>query len=1062
MHNFSIKLLSVVFFFIFFPNLVLFAQRETPIKITCSFKKQEDTTVIFSVQTGYLEVKTLEASEKLDKNHRSYFFQDVTQPTMVKVQHDYRTFEVYCEPGDSIHLDCDGEVYPYEIRFSGTPTAVANNQLLHQLRTEFTPLSNKYLLSQIFTKSNMEFRKIMDDARQKKWSFYHDYVKKNQPKFSPDFFNFLQAEINYWYAYNLMRYRDEHLSLVSAENIYMPDAYFDFLNETIINDDKGFAHPNYVNFLKLYADFRIKNPGFPHGLAAKQVFVMPKLDTISLYTTVNCNGLISQVKKGNRLLVLDKMTYQETPQKAPLAIRVKVKSQDGLVGWVRVTDLTFEPTPTKINSNPLYISDIEKEEFKDVTSCVTNVDSLGYYLDPNDKHSFLNLRKDDKLAVLNEQTTENISYVLNNKRYSSPLAKTRNKYGVIGWTPVAGLQLHLHKSSSSELITKVSSASQSKFNYFDYFLHGKPLYFAYGRYLKEQLEFNGKNSIKPAMEVFDNIAYPDLALEMQHIYENEDKKYTFDSSSVVITENSIDQRRTSLNINTLAFILTSDATRNNPKSSSSIEVLNPDQGTLADNGTKTNAIVTVAAAKSASKKKAKTFALTEPNFVEVKYEFKPITIKGSKKLWAKYNINVLTQPNIVSLYDKKESYKTKKGKGFWHPDTFIYKINAVEPLWGRIVSKSDSTRCYLEPGQSYFLTEENNQLKINTKINTPLTLIKDLAVFYDKQTKNIKPYYNQAPFAFKQTLYKLYELRKDSLKRIKIETKTMKNYVELQNMNADYWLFNHLLLYAADKSKAMLDSIGYFDFMPDVRIQNDRALLSPEYQKFVEVFLDYQVTKNAALQLSVEEIARLTYSTKVLKYWQAKNSIETLKASFDAPSLDKIQHFNDNNSYPVLTEAVKSAFNEEKMKKEGYRMPDFSLQNDKGVIYKNTDFKNKVVLLHFWSYSDPNYAKKFKQLQEIEAQLKSSFYFNIVYVNTDNDYWKWKKAVKKFKSDKFQVYPVESNTYIQSFSDYFNAARNGETSMLMSKKGLVGAKIELNKQSVEEIKTVIRQELSRK
>jgi hypothetical protein len=83
-------------------------------------------------------------------------------------------------------------------------------------------------------------------------------------------------------------------------------------------------------------------------------------------------------------------------------------------------------------------------------------------------------------------------------------------------------------------------------------------------------------------------------------------------------------------------------------------------------------------------------------------------------------------------------------------------------------------------------------------------------------------------------------------------------------------------------------------------------------------------------------------------------------------------------------------------------------------------------------------------------------------VNTDNDYWKWKKATKKFKNDKFQVYPVESNVYIQSFSDYFNATRNGETSMLMSKKGLVGAKIDLNKQSIEEIKTIVRQELSRK
>ncbi len=1016
---------------------LLFAQKEGTIRILCKLRHQEDSVVTFGVQTGCFEAKDLETVARLDSNHVTHFSFPSTTSTVIKVRYDYRTFELYCEPNDSIYMDFDAEIYPTDIFFSGTPTAVANNTLLHALRTEFVQPSNKYLTSQIYTKSNMEFRKIMDNAWQQKWNFYHQYLKKNRPNVSAAFFNFVQAEINYWYAYYLMRYRDEHLSLVSAEYIYMSDAYFDFLNETIINDDKAFIHLNYINFLKSYGNFRRQNPSFPHGIAARQVFVQAKTDTLSLFSTVNCSTLIATTQKNNRLLVLDKMTYQEKDKNIPVALRLKVKTQDGLVGWVKTNAVVFEPMATKINSTPLYIRDIENDEMKDLIDCMTIADSAGYYLDPNDSGPFMALKKKERLAMLNEETTESIGYVITKgKRYWSYLSKTRNKYGTIGWIPASGIQIHYYKAPVNEFAFKVSENSKSNFEYFDYYFHGKALYFVYGLYLKEKLLFNGKNSVKKEIEQFTKSEHTLLNQEMQGIYENLDKKYTYDSTLLTLIETTLDQRESSLNLNTLPFTLLGD--ENNP---------------IID-------AKAVLVSNNSSDKTEPSFRLTEPSFPDVKYEFKPILLKGTKKMLSKNSIDVWSQPDILNKYFRKQSYIIVKGAKFWQPDTFVYKINAIEPIWSNVALNGDTTRCYFEPGQVYSIVEEKGKLKITTKTINLLPAIKELTALYATQETLIKNRYALAPEAFKKEIYQLYTLRKDTLKSIKTENKATRNYVELQNSDADYWLYNHLFRYAEGKDSTTLYKIDYFDFMREIRIQNDRALLSSEYQQFISLFLAREAKNN--LHLPIEEMARLTYSTKVLKYWQARQIIQTLQFNFDSHALNKIQFFNHDNSYPILMESIRNVFVEEKIKREGYALPNFVVQNRKKNTFKNNDFQNKVILIHFWSYNDPTYAKRFRELAKMEKALKSDFFFDVLYINTDTDYLKWRKATRKFRRDPNQVFINENNTYSKSFIEYFDAQKQETNGLLVDKKGNLTSKLDLTKLSIPEVTEKVKAALGRK
>ncbi|MEY4903205.1 MAG: hypothetical protein RLZZ292_1020, partial [Bacteroidota bacterium] len=701
----------------------------------------------------------------------------------------------------------------------------------------------------------------------------------------------------------------------------------------------------------------------------------------------------------------------------------------------------FEPAATKINATPLYIRDIENDEMKDLIDCMTIADSAGYYLDPNDSGPFMALKKNERLAMLNEETTESIGYVYTKgKRLWSYLSKTRNKYGTIGWIPASGIQLHYYKAPVNEFAFKVSNDSKSNFEYFDYFFHGKALYFVYGLYLKEKLLFNGKNSIKKEVEVFNKSEYTLLNQEMQGIYENLDKKYTYDSTLLTLTETTLDQRESSLNLNTLPFTLLSD-----------------ENNTTAD-----AKAVLVSNTNNNNGKIEPSFKLTEPTFPDVKYEFKPILLKGTKKMLAKNSIDVWSQPDILNKYFRKQAYIIVKGAKFWQPDTFLYKINAIEPIWSNVALNGDTTKCYFEPGQVYNIVEEKGKLKIKTKTINLLPAIKDLTTLYAAQQIEAKSLYTRAPEAFKTALFQLYSIRKDTIKSIKTENKATRNYVELQNSDADYWLYNHLFSYAESKDSVVLEKANYFDFMREIRIQNDRALLSNEYQQFIPLLLAREAKLKASLHLPIEEMARLTYSTKVLKYWQAQQIIQKLQSNFDSHALNKIQFFNHDNSYPILMESIRNVFVEEKIKKEGYALPNFVVQNRKKKELKNNDFKDKVILIHFWSYSDPTYVKRFKEIAKMEKDLKSDFFFDVLYINTDTDYLKWRKATKKFRRDPNQVFINEANTYSKSFIEYFDAKKQETSGLLIDKKGNLVSKFDLTKLSMPEITEKVKKALTEK
>jgi peroxiredoxin len=1026
------KNLAIAILVALLPTTLLWSQKTT--YINCQIKNLADKSVMFTTAEGIFKTNLVDTVCKIVDKKVSYST-SILSPTTVRVTHDFRYFDVYCEPGDTINLAFDADIYPTEINFTGTPHAAAHNRMLHALRQQFLYASNKIILEKINTTPALTFRKFMDDQRYKKWDFYHNLPAADKAAATPDFRQFLYAEIEYWYASNLLRYREEHTSLVSGDNIYLPDAYFDFLNNVLINNENAFFHSYYRAFLKSYADFRKIYPDFTHGLASRQILVRAKNNDTPIYLNMDCAKEIGTVDNQQNLMVVDKASFNSNNINKFVAYRVKVITQDGRTGWVRSFQCEQLNNVNQLNKKPLFIDNMEVAYKKDVTDCIVTQDKLSYLLDPANKKEEYSLEKETRLDYFSEMTTESLSYSNGGSYFSAPYSKVRDKYGVIGWVPTSGVRLHYYKADIAEWRSRVAENSQTPYYNFDYFFYGKPLYYVFGNEIREQIAFNGKAAVGDAYGLFlRTCKNEDLKTELMRLYKEEDKKYTIDSVSLARTEMVIDNRSSSINKRINQFELALEDFK------APTEPITPQQKSdkgaggelLAFEGRSFNPATMSKTAKTA-KKQVKPTTFKEPTFPAVKYEYRPTVFKITEKTAQKYNLNLSFVSDDIAKTKKNLLFKRKKAKRFLSSDTLVYELNLVEPVRGILTTKIDSQNIWVEPKQTFYIKEQNNKLILVGEGSAATVFLQEQAKINNRSNGEIAVMMQKDFSEFKEYLDKKHKERKSFLTEYNKKTNLPLQLLHAAEFDNEYWYFNQLFDYPMINKTYRVDTAQYYEFTREIKVQNDRALQSEEYKKFVKKYLDFQIKINALLDLPDNEIARLTYSSRTLKYWQVSDIAAQLKKNgLDEDLLGDVQKFYDDCNFPVVTDAMKNVFAQQTLSRGGYHVPAFSYKNLKNETVKSADFKNKVIVMYFWNSKQVDFEKNLKNLYAVTEKYKNN---NVVFlkINTDNSPITWRKKVKKFGKDKYQLYGNDLDTYTKNLYEYFDATK--PTTIVVSKKG---------------------------
>ncbi len=473
-------------------------------RLTCRVidPKPDISLNISSLKDDFGEAEKIETL--LLRSEQEYYLETYLEsPKVFNLQYDGRSFELYVEPGDDLSMSFEANKFPISLLFMGKGTE--HNAYLAKFREKFSSSRDNILTNLINNFTPAEYRKWMTEAMKKRWEFYHDYDGLEKERFTPSFVAYACAEIDYWYAFHLLRYKQEHeQGNVLSQYIQIPESYYDFLNGIIINSDDALVHPLYRKFLRLYLRFRHDFPSSFIGLASKQMVLTVKVPSMELLANPT-SKVLGYITQGTKVLVLEKLTFGGTGTAATglaTAYRIKVKTNDGQEGWIRTSGLEFDAEPV-FNRQGMTIESVEITSKKAVTKGKVGFTTLNVMTEPYETAIVETLKTEQEVIYMNQKTDQTYEYKdQDSVAYKSIFLKVRTPGGRIGWVCACGVRMMEKDIDDKVKKQRIASKSKNNYNNIDFLLYGKSRLFALATDIEHRLHFEQPKDVKAEYDIF--------------------------------------------------------------------------------------------------------------------------------------------------------------------------------------------------------------------------------------------------------------------------------------------------------------------------------------------------------------------------------------------------------------------------------------------------------------------------------------------------------------------------------------------------------------------------------
>jgi hypothetical protein len=335
------------------------------------------------------------------------------------------------------------------------------------------------------------------------------------------------VKLNFWRANMLMQLVDENNSLLSNLKYEIPNEYFSFLDDLIIDQpDVAMEVNDYRDFLKSYADFRLKKMNFPYGIVSKNQILEVTETKLAFYTSENCANMLGVLKKNDKIIIKDVLTHGEDK-----VYRFKAQTTDGRAGWFKMQGVAY--LKPAIAEKELELSQYTVDYKRTSIIYVAKIDSLALFADPDDqeKSQIQLLMANQRLIPLDETTLKTYVNRYAGVNYNGTMSKVRTQDGVMGWVNSLLLaEVKTYQSYQDDLTV----VNQDPFvvNSLDYFFSDKSLYFVKANILKNDIEFNGKSKLKLALDAYKkSCKSPEYLTAFEAMLKQTKKKYDVDSLS---------------------------------------------------------------------------------------------------------------------------------------------------------------------------------------------------------------------------------------------------------------------------------------------------------------------------------------------------------------------------------------------------------------------------------------------------------------------------------------------------------------------------------------------------
>ena len=158
-------------------------------------------------------------------------------------------FAFYVEPGDSLHIVVEEGFFGPSYSFSGPGTD--NNRFVVEWMSEFGPFSLDYEGLEI-----ADFKRQVDQRRQDQFKFLAE--GREEYALTPGFVDYATAFIKYEWAQLMVSYPWRYRRANGRENRAIVPAYYDFLLDIPLADEKAIGTTDYRRFVEYALDWSAK------------------------------------------------------------------------------------------------------------------------------------------------------------------------------------------------------------------------------------------------------------------------------------------------------------------------------------------------------------------------------------------------------------------------------------------------------------------------------------------------------------------------------------------------------------------------------------------------------------------------------------------------------------------------------------------------------------------------------------------------------------------------------------------------------------------------------------
>lgn len=251
--------------------------------------------------------------------------------------YDGEEIPLYLDPGDDLFVNAQGYNFMKSITFAGR--GAGKSRFLKNIDKVFLEKNADYVFYELVEREPMDFRKYMDRLHQKMQGFYQSLNYEMTKDFSPEFKDFVKADMDYWYAYNLLRYRVVNpLSNGIYEPVELPMEYYSFLDNLLISNDKAITNTYYLFFIDQYIAFHNHLLDTKSELSFLRKSLMVNVPSMLVFKEPNMPPILEEARQGTTLKYLDEKSDFKSIIQIKNEIKedfwYQVKTTNGEIGWV--------------------------------------------------------------------------------------------------------------------------------------------------------------------------------------------------------------------------------------------------------------------------------------------------------------------------------------------------------------------------------------------------------------------------------------------------------------------------------------------------------------------------------------------------------------------------------------------------------------------------------------------------------------------------------------------------------------------------------------------------------